>query len=124
MARTFLGIDFGRGHSAGRIDPYPLPDVPAEAPSSPYPREKLEAWEVYAPSFGPADIAAEQAQEQATAYFSALPAEIGGFPVTRKGEVTDDYGNFLFSIPAQAVREGWSLERLTAWIEAQEIFTE
>jgi hypothetical protein len=64
-------------------------------------------------------------------YVSSLPPVVGGLNVggggaVNVGELSDEYGNFCFSIPRKAAEEGWSLSTLKVWIrrEAEEMFYE
>jgi hypothetical protein len=64
-------------------------------------------------------------------YVSSLPPvvgslRIGGGGAVNVGELSDEYGNFCFSIPRQAAEEGWSLSALEEWVrqEAEEMFYE
>jgi hypothetical protein len=51
------------------------------------------------------------------AYISVLPDVIGGAVLNRKrGELEDQYGNYIAVIPAEAVVNGWSISILKEYI--------
>jgi hypothetical protein len=64
-------------------------------------------------------------------YVNSLPPVVGGLRVggggaVNIGELSDEYGNFCFSIPRKAAEEGWSFFVLGEWVrhQAEEMFYE
>lgn len=83
-----------------------------------------EAVDVVAKKLKAADEAAQARDEKSSDdqlfadYVAALPTTITGF-LRDRHELTDDIGNYVLSIPKTAAREGWSIEKLSSWVDDQ-----
>lgn len=84
----------------------------------------IKKWQEAKEQAAAAQIAKQSEEAVFNTYIASLPKMIAGFCRGTKGccqphELTDDIGNYVMSIPKKAAREGWSVEKLSSYIDDQ-----